>query len=66
LLFIVVAFHCCERIDPRSFGRSMIAPIRAAAGNMSHLLYVYMTYVKNNVYADAFLAYSLSACVIGD
>ena len=27
LLFIVVAFRCCERIDRRSFGRSMIAPI---------------------------------------
>ena len=27
LLFIVVAFHCCERIDPRSFARSTIAPI---------------------------------------
>jgi hypothetical protein len=29
------------------------------------LLYAYIAHVKNKVYADAFVAYSLSACVIG-
>ena len=29
------------------------------------LLYVSMAWVKNKVYADAFLAYSPSVCVIG-
>ena len=32
----------------------------------SRLIYASLAWVKNKVYADAFLAYSLSVCVIGD
>ena len=35
------------------------------SGYCSRLVYVFMAWVKNKVYADVFLAYSLSVCVIG-